>query len=217
MRDERKERKGIQILARSRILASSSLPILLGVPASKAQNDSPSLSKSQHQSSRRGWLPRPPPSQNRACDFHRTRLKLGQAGFGISGRPRYRVFGSVYSVAAVANFCRTDLFHAVPPVLTCFASVPFRVGYCPIQRVMHSPCLSAAGLRFSKHPFPLRSHVPYGSPTVCGHADRIGVSTFRSHKMRPGWVPSFCRGRGVHDTSRHKRGIHSHTPSSDEV
>ncbi len=131
--------------------------------------------------------------------------------------PRYRVFGSVYRMAAVANFYRTDLFHAVPPVLTCFASAPFRVGYCPIQRVMDSPCLSAAGLRFAKHPFPLRSHVPYGSPTVCCHTDRIGVAAFRSSKMRLGWVPSFCRGRGVRNTSRHKRGIHSYSQSEEGV
>jgi hypothetical protein len=33
-------------------------------------------------------------------------------------------------------------------------SAPFRVGQCPIQPVMPSRCLSAAGLRFVDHPVP---------------------------------------------------------------
>ena len=34
------------------------------------------------------------------------------------------------------------------------ASAPFQVGYCPIQPVMASRCLSAAGLRFLDRPIP---------------------------------------------------------------
>src|SRR3989442_8016732 len=33
-------------------------------------------------------------------------------------------------------------------------SAPFQVGQCPIQPVMASRCLSAAGLRFLDHPVP---------------------------------------------------------------
>lgn len=69
---------------------------------------------------------------------------------------------------------------------------------------MDSPCLSAAGLRFLDHPLPTEElGVPCGSLT--GRAadsaallpDLIGVTTFRTDEMRPGWVPSLHRGRGV--------------------
>jgi len=35
--------------------------------------------------------------------------------------------------------------------------------------------------------------VRYRSPTAVGITDLIGVSTFHSYKMRPGWVPSYIR------------------------
>ncbi len=69
---------------------------------------------------------------------------------------------------------------------------------------MDSPCLSAAGLRFLDHPLPTEElGVPCGSLT--GRAayraallpDLIGVTTFRTDELRPGWVPSLHRGRGV--------------------
>jgi hypothetical protein len=69
---------------------------------------------------------------------------------------------------------------------------------------MDSPCLSAAGLRFLDHPIPTEElGVPCGSRT--GRAaysaallpDLIGVTTFRTDELRPGWVPSLHRGRGV--------------------
>ena len=48
------------------------------------------------------------------------------------------------------------------------------------------------------HPVPLKElALPYGR--VTGHtevwSDLVGVSTFRTSKMRPGWVPSLPRGR----------------------
>jgi hypothetical protein len=69
---------------------------------------------------------------------------------------------------------------------------------------MDSPCLSAAGLRFLDHPLPTEElGVPCSSLT--GRAaysaallpDLIGVTTFRTDEMRPGWAPSLHRGRGV--------------------
>ncbi len=35
--------------------------------------------------------------------------------------------------------------------------------------------------------------------------DLIGVSTFRDHEIRPGWMPSLLRGRGVLDDYRSKQ------------
>ena len=37
---------------------------------------------------------------------------------------------------------------------SCSTSAPFQVGQCPIQPVMTSRCLSAAGFRFLEHPMP---------------------------------------------------------------
>ena len=37
---------------------------------------------------------------------------------------------------------------------SCSTSAPFQVGQCPIQPVMTSRCLSAAGFRFLEHPIP---------------------------------------------------------------
>jgi hypothetical protein len=69
---------------------------------------------------------------------------------------------------------------------------------------MDSRCPSAGGLRFLDHPIPTEElGVPHGSLT--GRAvyraallpDLIGVATFRTDELRPGWVPSLHRGRGV--------------------
>lgn len=55
---------------------------------------------------------------------------------------------------------------------------PFPLGFRPV------------GVRFSDHPVPLEdwSFVASGLPGSL--PDSNGVSTFRSHKMRPGWAPS---------------------------
>src|SRR5712691_6535159 len=57
--------------------------------------------------------------------------------------------------------------------LTWPTSAPFRVGYHPIWRVMDSPCLSAASLRFLGHPLPSgefrrRCRRPTGVSTTAG-------------------------------------------------
>ena len=60
------------------------------------------------------------------------------------------------------TFTRTgiELFPWMSPLLPVLStrhpamSAPFRGGYSPIRRVMDSPCLSAAGLRFLRLPPP---------------------------------------------------------------
>src|SRR5690242_3653665 len=43
---------------------------------------------------------------------------------------------------------------------------------------------------------------PHGRPTGW-HPDPDGVSTFRTHKIRPGWVPSLSRDGGALPAGRH--------------
>jgi hypothetical protein len=61
-----------------------------------------------------------------------------------------------------------------------------------------SRCLSAAGVRFLAILFPPRSSafLTVGLPAHTG-PDRDGVSAFRTHELRPGWVPSITRGQVV--------------------
>lgn len=73
---------------------------------------------------------------------------------------------------------------------------PFGVGTSPIHRVMGFLRLSAGGLRFLGHRFPLRSCALLASGLPTG-PDLIGVSTFRNDENRPGWVPSIPREPGV--------------------
>jgi hypothetical protein len=64
--------------------------------------------------------------------------------------------GSVHRRFRLRQTCTVLSRHSVAfrviPVLT---SAPLQVGYCPIQPVMYSRCLSAAGLRFLSYPVPL--------------------------------------------------------------
>jgi len=66
--------------------------------------------------------------------------------------------------------------------------------------------LSAFARRHSLlgHPVPAREfRSPHGRPTgpPPGGPDSVGVPMFRTHEMRPGWVPPLPRGGGVLPTS----------------
>ena len=81
--------------------------------------------------------------------------------------------------------------------LTRSTSAPFRGRQSPIQPVMTSRCLSAAGVRFLDRPLPTGAFGrPYGWRTDRSQLP-IGVATFRTIEPRLGWVPSILRGRGV--------------------
>jgi hypothetical protein len=69
--------------------------------------------------------------------------------------------------------------------LTRSTSAPFRVGYNPIQPIMSSRCLSAAGLRFLDLPSPsgISGH-PYGGRTDRG---QIPGGLSRSAPSRGDW------------------------------
>ena len=60
-----------------------------------------------------------------------------------------------------------------------------------------SCCLSATGIRFLGHPVPAGElGLPHGRLTgPCWCPDPDGVTTFRTHEIRPGWVPPVPRGR----------------------
>ena len=45
------------------------------------------------------------------------------------------------------------------------------------------------------HPVPAKPGLPYGRLTGATGPDLDGVSVFRTHELRPGWVPSVPRGR----------------------
>jgi hypothetical protein len=57
--------------------------------------------------------------------------------------------------------------------------------------------LSATGIRFSVILFPPRDWalLTVGLPTPATGWDLDGVTAFRTHERRPGWVPSIPRGR----------------------
>ncbi len=66
---------------------------------------------------------------------------------------------------------------------------------------MDFSCLSAAGIRFLGFPTPAAGFCRSYVGLTGSSPDHIGVPTFRSYKMRPGWVPSLHRDHGVRFTS----------------
>jgi len=70
------------------------------------------------------------------------------------------------ALGCIQHPSRLVIFALIYKRFTCCASAPFRVGYGPIQPVMNSRRLSAAGIRFSQHPLPTGGIVlPYGWTT----------------------------------------------------
>jgi hypothetical protein len=67
------------------------------------------------------------------------------------------------------------------------------------MRLSGSCRLSATGVRFSGHPVPAGElGLPHGRLTTRQpRVDPVGVSTFHTHELRPGWVPSPLRGPAV--------------------
>ena len=97
------------------------------------------------------------PPRNRACDFYRTRL-LGLTFWSWSLPPKYGLH-----TLTVYGYWRNPTSTSSQPLggfplstseAACSTSAPCQVGQCPIQPVMYSRCLSAAGLRFLEHPIP---------------------------------------------------------------
>jgi hypothetical protein len=69
----------------------------------------------------------------------------------------------------------------------------------PAIHVPVSCCLSAAGIRFSVIRFPPRNSalLTVGLPGKTFCPDLDGVTAFRTHELRPGWVPPITRGQVV--------------------
>ena len=70
----------------------------------------------------------------------------------------------------------------------------------PFKVVLVSCRLSPAGIRFLDILFPPENSalLTVGLPTRHqGGPDSVGVPMFRTHEMRPGWVPPLPRGGGV--------------------
>ncbi len=79
---------------------------------------------------------------------------------------------------------------------------PFSVGIRPIQPVMHSRRLSAAGFRLLGHLLLAEDFRP-----LCSRPTRLRWTSSRLSRSAPieiqtGWVPSILRGRGVRAESR---------------
>jgi len=97
------------------------------------------------------------PPRNRACDFYRTRL-LGLTLWSRSLPPKYALH-----TLTVYGYWRNPTSTFSQPLggftlstreAACSTSAPCQVGQCPIQPVMTSRCLSAAGFGFLEHPVP---------------------------------------------------------------
>ena len=67
----------------------------------------------------------------------------------------------------------------------------------PAIHVPVSCRLSAAGIRFSIIRFPPEdwAFLTVGLPGKTNRPDSDGVTAFRTHELRPGWVPPITRGR----------------------
>ena len=106
------------------------------------------------------------------------------------------IWVSGYSLSVLARFTtllpyltstRIHNHYLVHSRFTRCASASFRIGYCPIQPVMLSRRLSAAGIRFSQHPLPTGElAVPRGSVTGQGQTPLgLSCSAFvRSERVR---------------------------------
>jgi hypothetical protein len=146
------------------------------------------------------------PPRNRACDFYRTRL-LGLTLWSWSLPPKHGLH-----TLTVYGYWRNPTSTFSQPLggftfstreAPCSMSAPFQVGNIPIQPVMASRCLSAAGLCFLEHPLPTEDfRRSYVRPTDCrqtpvgfprsAHRVATGVGAFYT----PGsWCP--CSGACV--------------------
>ena len=84
------------------------------------------------------------------------------------------------------------------------ASYPATTAWRSHSRLLVSCRLSPAGIRFLDILFPPENSalLTVGLPTRHqGGPDSVGVPMFRTHEMRPGWVPPLPRGGGVLPTS----------------
>jgi hypothetical protein len=80
------------------------------------------------------------------------------------------------------------------------ASYPATTAWRSHPTLLVSCRLSPAGIRFLDILFPPEKfRSPHGRPTgpPPGRPDSVGVPMFRTHEMRPGWVPPLPRGGGV--------------------
>jgi hypothetical protein len=134
----------------------------------------------------------------------------------IDGFPREgHVLGSVHHRVSNLSFGSGDLGTASLHRLTCPRQHPFR-GRAPgpvssqlssndgleepFKVVLVSCRLSPAGIRFLDILFPPENSalLTVGLPTRHQDGpDSVGVPMFRTHELRPGWVPPLPRGGGV--------------------
>jgi len=99
-------------------------------------------------------------------------------------------------------------FPAILHATTRLTSAAFQRGYHPICPVMSSRCLSAGSLRFLRHLVPTGE---FSLPCVWLTeginlpSDPIGVATFHTREIPPGWAPPLPRGMGVHEVDSSAR------------
>jgi len=130
-----------------------------------------------------------PSPQNRACDFHRTRLKQSTpiASAPVTGLTAPPV--TFTRLSPVPNFSlRFVTFPSLCKWFTRPTSARFRVGYSPIWPVRRGTSAQFP-LPFGRQPsllgpsYPARAfRLPYGRPTRCRDTNR--VSTFSDHERR---------------------------------
>ena len=164
-----------------------------------------------------GALLRPGPPKNRTCAFQRIRLK--QAGEGAVARRR-TIRSRSWSVSSAGRFTATlvaasnlsvgsgvVVIFASLAHLTASARFPARAPGPGSGRLCGTaacrgrpsrpgfPLRFAAGVRFSVIRFPpgVWAFLAVGLPARGPDLD--GVTAFRTHELRPGWVPSIPRGR----------------------
>jgi hypothetical protein len=190
-----------------------------------------------------GALLRPGPPKNRTCTFQRIRLK--QAGEGPVARRR-TIRSRSWSVSSAGPFTATLVaasnLSVGSGVVVIFASLAHLTASARFRARGRSPvsgrlCGTAAWRgRPSCPAFPLRfrcRHSLLGHPIpagglglprgrLTGHArrrvpDLDGVPAFRTHELRPGWVPSIPRGRRCSSRPRDVLGRRLPLPSGQSL
>jgi hypothetical protein len=138
-------------------------------------------------SGRRAALPRPAPLRTVRATF---------TAHGSSNRPEDRLTESADRKMALLRRAYGSLFarrlhRRAPPVLSGRSPVgsrhPVGTAQWPIRPVRASRCLSAAGVRFLRHPLPAGGFgLPHGRLTGAEAPDPVGLTTSRRSETRLG-------------------------------
>jgi hypothetical protein len=117
---------------------------------------------------------------------------VSNLSFGSSARDRFASQAHLSTSAPLSRPGHPARYPASYPATTAWRSHSrlcwFPVGFRPPAFASWTSC--------SRQRIPLSSQSAY-RPATRGGPDSVGVPMFRTHEMRPGWVPPLPRGGGV--------------------